>query len=137
MVAVRRLAEELWRAAPPKIEGGSPARAQWLSDVLAIQQACWEAGVGEEFVSAMNGAPVESPVAPTAEVALPALFTGLNAAALIAIETRVRNLGGDPTLDIAADGLLNPDEPDGYYRALADRGWLVGFVRQIRELIER
>jgi hypothetical protein len=36
-VLARAIAEELERAAPEKIEGGSPARRQWLADILAVQ----------------------------------------------------------------------------------------------------
>ena len=48
------IAANLEQAAPVKIEGGSPAREQWLSDVLAVQAAFQSADAGDTFVAAMN-----------------------------------------------------------------------------------
>lgn len=38
-----KLADELWRVAPPKIEGGSPARQQWIADIMAVMMALYGA----------------------------------------------------------------------------------------------
>jgi hypothetical protein len=48
-------ATELWGKAPPKIEGGSPARQQWLADVMAAQMTAYTVGLMQAFVDAMNG----------------------------------------------------------------------------------
>jgi hypothetical protein len=39
MPLAREIAEQLIDAAPPKVEGGSDSRRQWIADVLAIQIA--------------------------------------------------------------------------------------------------
>lgn len=49
----RRVARELWEGAPPKIEGGSPARAQFLADVLSVQSASAAFGAMDAFTEAM------------------------------------------------------------------------------------
>lgn len=49
----KAIAAQLTDAAPPKIEGGSDARRQWIADILAIQMAFGEIGEMARFVSAM------------------------------------------------------------------------------------
>jgi hypothetical protein len=52
------LADQLTDAAPPKIEGGSPARRQWIADVLAVQIATHtDDRFASLFKEAMDGAP--------------------------------------------------------------------------------
>lgn len=47
------LAKQLDAAAPPKLEDGSEARRQWLSDVMAVQGAFMDLGC-DHFYRAMN-----------------------------------------------------------------------------------
>lgn len=52
----RELAFQLYDAAPPKIEGGSPARQQWIADILAVQIATQvDSTLASAFHAAMNG----------------------------------------------------------------------------------
>ena len=53
----RALAQAIGEAAPPKIRDGSPARQQWMRDLMAIHVVFLEAGYGQEFVRFFNGEP--------------------------------------------------------------------------------
>jgi len=49
------LVRELGRAAPPKVEGGSPPRQQWIADVLAVQTAFHSIGAMRLFEERWSG----------------------------------------------------------------------------------
>lgn len=51
----KAIAAQLQASAPPKVEGGSDARRQWLSDILAVEMAFHEIGEMARFVRAIEG----------------------------------------------------------------------------------
>lgn len=51
------LAAELEDGAPPKVEGGSPARQQWIRDVLAVSAAAEINRIGKFWHRSLDPAP--------------------------------------------------------------------------------